>query len=149
VARQERRAEACRLLELVRLGDAYGTRPHELSGGMRQRVALARALAQERHVLLMDEPFAALDAITRDVLHEELMRIWAKTQISIIFVTHNVREAVRLGQRVLLMSSRPGRIVREWPVEIEGERRLESPGVSALSAEITEHLRQEIRRHAD
>jgi NitT/TauT family transport system ATP-binding protein len=77
------------------------------------------------------------------------MRIWAKTQISIIFVTHNVREAVRLGQRVLLMSSRPGRIVQEWPVEIEGERRLESPGVSALSAEITEHLRQEIRRHAD
>jgi NitT/TauT family transport system ATP-binding protein len=148
VPRRERRHETSRLLELVRLGGSYDRRPHELSGGMRQRVALARALAQERQVLLMDEPFAALDAITRDVLHEELARIWAKTQISIIFVTHNVREAVRLGQRVLLMSSRPGRIVREWPVEIAGERRLESPGVSALSAEITEHLRQEIRRHA-
>jgi NitT/TauT family transport system ATP-binding protein len=148
VHRRERRDEASRLLELVRLGDSYDRRPHELSGGMRQRVALARALAQERSVLLMDEPFAALDAITRDVLHEELIRIWAKTQVSIIFVTHNVREAVRLGQRVLLMSSRPGRIVREWSVEISGERRIESPGVSSLSAEITEHLREEIRRHA-
>jgi NitT/TauT family transport system ATP-binding protein len=149
VPRRQRRDEACRLLELVRLDGAHSRRPHELSGGMRQRVALARALAQERRVLLMDEPFAALDAITRDVLHEELVRIWAETGVSIVFVTHNVREAVRLGQRVLLMSSRPGRIVREWPVEIVGERRIESPGVSSLSREITDHLRQEIRRHAN
>ena len=148
VPRRERRPEAERLLDLVRLGGAYDTRPHELSGGMRQRVALARALGQERRVLLMDEPFASLDAITRDVLHEELVRIWAESGLSVIFVTHNVREAVRLGQRVLLMGSRPGRVIREWTIDIDGERRIESPAVAELSVEITEHLREEIRRHA-
>jgi NitT/TauT family transport system ATP-binding protein len=120
---------------------------HELSGGMRQRVALARALAQEGDLLLMDEPFAALDAITRDVLHEELTRIWTETGRAVIFVTHNVREAVRLGQRVVLLSSRPGRVAREWSVDIPQPRRIEDPDVSRLSAEITEDLRQEIARH--
>jgi NitT/TauT family transport system ATP-binding protein len=122
--------------------------PHELSGGMRQRVALARALGQEARILLMDEPFAALDAITRDVLHDELTRVWQETGLSIVFVTHNVREAVRLGQRVELMSSRPGRFVRRWTVDIEGPRRIESAGVAALASEITDDLRREIRRHA-
>ena len=114
---------------------------------MRQRVALARALAQEGDLLLMDEPFAALDAITRDVLHEELTRIWSETGRAVIFVTHNVREAVRLGQRVVLLSSRPGRVVREWRIDIPQPRRIEDADVSALSAEITEHLREEIARH--
>jgi NitT/TauT family transport system ATP-binding protein len=114
---------------------------------MRQRVALARALAQDSRLLLMDEPFAALDAITRDVLHEELTRIWAETGLSVLFVTHNVREAVRLAQRVVLLSSRPGRIVREWTVDIDQPRRIEDAQVSALSVEITEQLRGEIRRH--
>lgn len=148
VARSERRAEAERLLTLVHLAGTYDKRVHELSGGMRQRVALARALAQDPTLLLMDEPFAALDAITRDVLHEELMRIWHETGVSVVFVTHNVREAVRLGQRVLLMSSRPGRFVREWHVDIDGPRRIESPAVSELALEITDDLRREIRRHA-
>jgi len=148
VPRRERRDEAMRLLTLVHLETAAGKRPHELSGGMRQRVALARALAQRPNVLLMDEPFAALDAITRDVLHDELSRLWRATGVTIVFVTHNVREAVRLGERVLLMSSRPGRIVREYPVEITGQRRIESPAVAALSLQITDHLREEIRRHA-
>lgn len=143
-----RRARALELLEVVNLADAAEKRPHELSGGMRQRVALARALAQDRPVLLMDEPFAALDAITRDLLHEELERVWRETGRTIVFVTHNVREAVRLGQRVLLMSSRPGRIVREWQIADEGPRRIESPQVGTLSIEITEHLRREIRRNA-
>ncbi|WP_127783461.1 ABC transporter ATP-binding protein [Rhodococcus sp. X156] len=147
VGRAEAKEEARRLLDLVRLDDAYGKRPHELSGGMRQRVALARALAQQRDVLLMDEPFAALDAITRDVLHDELIRIWRATGVAIVFVTHNVREAVRLGQRVVLMSSRPGRVVRQWEVDITGERRIESPAVAALSTEITAVLREEIIRH--
>ncbi len=147
VPRRERRAEAERLLSLVRLDDAADKRVHQLSGGMRQRVALARSLAQESPVLLMDEPFAALDAITRDVLHDELTRLWTETGLSIVFVTHNVREAVRLGQRVILFSSRPGRIVREWPVYIPQPRRIESPDVAELSLEITDHLRQEIRRH--
>jgi NitT/TauT family transport system ATP-binding protein len=147
VPRSDRRAEAERLLELVRLKGAYGKRIHELSGGMRQRVALARALAQDSRLLLMDEPFAALDAITRDVLHEELTRIWAETNVSVLFVTHNVREAVRLAQRVVLLSSRPGRIAREWQVDIPQPRRIEDAAVAGLSVEITEHLREEIRRH--
>ena len=147
VARGARRAEAERLLSLVRLDGAADRRVHQLSGGMRQRVALARALAQSSPVLLMDEPFAALDAITRDVLHDELTRLWAETGLSIVFVTHNVREAVRLGQRVVLFSSRPGRIARQWRVDIPQPRRIESPAVAELSVEITEHLRQEIRRH--
>ncbi|MCC9309037.1 ABC transporter ATP-binding protein [Kitasatospora sp. RB6PN24] len=145
--REERRAEAERLLELVRLGGAHRKRIHELSGGMRQRVALARALAQGGQVLLMDEPFAALDAITRDLLHEELVRIWQERQLTVLFVTHNVREAVRLAQRVVLLSSRPGRIAREWRIDLPQPRRIESAAVADLSVEITEHLRGEIRRH--
>lgn len=148
VPRGQRAGRAAELLDLVHLGGAGDKRIHELSGGMRQRVALARSLAQEREVLLMDEPFAALDAITRDLLHDELERIWTQTGRTIVFITHNVREAVRLGQRVLLMSSRPGRIVREWTVDVGGERRIEAPEVAALAIEITDHLRQEIRRHA-
>ena len=148
VARPRRREEALRLLALVRLESAADKRPHELSGGMRQRVALARALAQQPRVLLMDEPFGALDAITRDLLHEELVRVWRETGVTVVFVTHNVREAVRLGGRVLLMSSRPGRIVAEYPVDIAGERRIESPAVADLSVLITDRLREEIRRHA-
>lgn len=147
VPRSERREETERLLELVRLKGAYRKRVHELSGGMRQRVALARALAQDSQLLLMDEPFAALDAITRDVLHEELTRIWSETRVSVLFVTHNVREAVRLAQRVVLMTSRPGRVSREWQVDIPHPRRIEDGDVAHLSAEITEELRGEIRRH--
>ncbi|MFF9688286.1 ABC transporter ATP-binding protein [Streptomyces sp. NPDC014623] len=147
VPKPDRRPEAERLLELVRLGGAHGKRVHELSGGMRQRVAMARALAQDSQLLLMDEPFAALDAITRDVLHDELTRIWRETNASVLFVTHNVREAVRLAQRVILLSSRPGRIAREWTVDIEQPRRIEDTAVAELSVEITEQLRGEIRRH--
>ncbi len=148
VARGERREKALALLDAVNLADAADKRPHELSGGMRQRVALARALAQDRPVLLMDEPFAALDAITRDLLHEELERVWRATGRTIVFVTHNVREAARLGQRVVLMGSRPGRIVQQWQVAKTTGRRIESPEVAALSVEITEQLRKEIRRNA-
>src|SRR5690242_20218106 len=147
VAKPERRGKAEELLELVRLKGAYGKRVHELSGGMRQRVAMARALAQESNLLLMDEPFAALDAITRDVLHDELTRIWAETGLSVLFVTHNVREAVRLAQRVVLLSSRPGRIAREWEVGIPQPRRIEDAPVAELAREITEELRGEICRH--
>jgi NitT/TauT family transport system ATP-binding protein len=148
VPRARRRLEAERLLALVNLEGQGRKRVHQLSGGMRQRVALARALAQDSKVLLMDEPFAALDAITRDVLHEELVRLWGEQGLSVVFVTHNVREAVRLGQRVVLMGSRPGRIVREWEVGLDQPRAIESPGVGSLSAEITAHLRQEISSHA-
>jgi NitT/TauT family transport system ATP-binding protein len=148
VARGERREKALALLDTVNLADAADKRPHELSGGMRQRVALARALAQDRPVLLMDEPFAALDAITRDLLHEELERVWRATGRTIVFVTHNVREAARLGQRVILLTSRPGRIGGEWRIAHTTGRRIESPEVAALSIEITDQLRKEIRRNA-
>ncbi|WP_344094134.1 ABC transporter ATP-binding protein [Microbacterium deminutum] len=148
VPRSERRDKALVLLATVNLADAAEKRPHELSGGMRQRVALARALAQDRPVLLMDEPFAALDAITRDLLHEELERVWRATGRTIVFVTHNVREAARLGQRVVLLGSRPGRVVQEWRIAKTTGRRIESPEVAALSVEITDQLRKEIRRNA-
>jgi len=148
VPRSERSARARELLDAVNLADAAEKRPHELSGGMRQRVALARALAQDRPVLLMDEPFAALDAITRDVLHEELERVWRRTGRTIVFVTHNVREAARLGQRVILLSSRPGRVAGEWRIAKTTGRRIESPEVSALSVEITARLRKELSRNA-
>ncbi len=146
--RAERKARAMELLAMVNLERSYQQRPHELSGGMRQRVAIARALAQGRSIMLMDEPFAALDAITRDLLHDELTLIWEETGLTVLFVTHNVREAVRLGQRVLLMSSRPGRFIREWEVSIAGTRRIDSPAVADLASQITDDLREEIRRHA-
>ncbi len=143
-ARPERVHE---LLALVQLDGFARRRPHELSGGMRQRVALARALAQEADVLLMDEPFGALDAMTRDLLHHELERIWSDRSLAVVFVTHNVREAVRLGDRVVLLSSRPGRVAAEFDIDVERPRRIESPEVSALAGEITARLRSEVRRH--
>src|SRR6202022_1330854 len=141
LARGERRHEVERLLTLVNLLGFEKRRPHELSGGMRQRVALARALAQNSDVLLMDEPFAAVDAITRDVLHEDLTQIWELAGITVIFVTHNVREAVRLGDRVVLMSSRPGKVAHTWWVDIPRPRRIEPAGGGALSRAITEGRR--------
>jgi NitT/TauT family transport system ATP-binding protein len=148
IPNRERREKVADLLELVHLSGFAGKRPHELSGGMRQRVALARALAQEARIVLLDEPFGSLDAITRDLLHEELERIWRDTGLTILFVTHNVREAVRLGQRVVLLSSRPGRAVAEFPVVIGGQRRIESPEVSALAITIGQQLSEQVRRHA-
>jgi NitT/TauT family transport system ATP-binding protein len=148
----ERRARVEELLASVHLSGFEKKRPHELSGGMRQRVALARALAQESQVLLMDEPFGALDAITRDLLHDELERVWTGgnatgVPLSIVFVTHNVREAVRLGDRVVLLSSRPGRVVSEFPVSIPRPRRIDSTEVAQISASITDALRKEVARH--
>jgi NitT/TauT family transport system ATP-binding protein len=147
VAGKERKQKARELLETVRLGGFGGKRPHELSGGMRQRVALARALAQDADVLLMDEPFGALDAMTRDVLHDELDRITAERALTVLFVTHNVREAVRLGDRVVLLSSRPGRVIEQYPVGVERPRRIDSAPVAELAATITDRLREEVSRH--
>jgi NitT/TauT family transport system ATP-binding protein len=146
---RERRERAAALLRLVGLGRFADLRPHELSGGMRQRVALARALAQDAEILLMDEPFGALDAITRDVMHDELERLWQERGLSVVFVTHNVREAVRLGDRVLVLSSRPGRVVAEYAVDIPRPRRIDSPEVALLAAEVVDRLRAEVRRHGE
>jgi len=148
MGRAERRQRAEELLEVVRLGGFGHKRPHELSGGMRQRVALARSLAQNADVLLMDEPFGALDAMTRDILHDELERIWREQHLTVLFVTHNVREAVRLGDRVVLLSSRPGRVIEDVRVPHPRPRRIDSPEVAELAATITDQLRAEVSRHA-
>jgi NitT/TauT family transport system ATP-binding protein len=141
--REEKTRYYLRLVHLLQFKDSY---THQLSGGMRQRVALARALATEPDVLLMDEPFAALDAQTRDLLHDELERIWSETGRTIIFVTHNVREAVRLGDRVALLTFRPGRVKREFTVELPRPRILEDTLVARSAAEILGELREEINR---
>lgn len=136
------------LLELVRLPGAHDKRPHELSGGMRQRVALARALAQECRVLLMDEPFGALDAITRDAMHDQTERIWAERGLTILFVTHNVREAARLGDRVIVMAPDPGRIASQTLVDLPRPRRMEDAAVAQVSGELHELLREhELEAH--
>ncbi|WP_214105739.1 ABC transporter ATP-binding protein [Acrocarpospora catenulata] len=113
-----RRERAMELLGLVGLADVAGQRPYELSGGMQQRAAIARALAPDPAILLMDEPFAALDALTRERLQEELRRIWQATGKTVLFVTHSVDEAVYLGTRVIVLSRRPGRIVLDQPSEL-------------------------------
>jgi NitT/TauT family transport system ATP-binding protein len=148
VPRNERPARVQQLLETVHLGGFADRRPHELSGGMRQRVAIARAFSQEADVLLMDEPFAALDAMTRDVLHDELERLWSDRLMTVVFVTHNVREACRLGDRIVMLTSRPGRVAAEFDVAITRPRRIESPEVSELAGIVTERLREEVRAHA-
>ncbi len=148
VPRRDRRERAEELLGRVHLAGFGEKRPHELSGGMRQRVALARALAQDAQILLMDEPFGALDAMTRDLLHDELERLWGELGLTVLFVTHNVREAVRLGERVIVLSSRPGRAVAEFAVPLPRPRRLEAPDVSALASVVRERLGEEVRLHA-
>ena len=147
VGKKDREAQARDYLKAVHLADFADRRPHELSGGMKQRVAIARTLATRAPVLLMDEPFGSLDAMTRDLLHDELESIWRERSLTVLFVTHNVREAVRLGDRVVLLSSRPGRIVAEYDVAIDRPRRIEDPAVSALAGEITAALRREVARH--
>jgi NitT/TauT family transport system ATP-binding protein len=149
VPKAERRSRVETLLETVHLQDFGGKRPHELSGGMRQRVALARAFAQDADVLLMDEPFGALDAMTRDVLHDELENLWQSRDLTIVFVTHNVREAARLADRIFVLSSRPGTVTAAMDNPIGRPRRIESPEVGQLAAAITDQLRQEVRRHAE
>ncbi len=148
VPKAERRERVAQLLETVHLHDFGHKRPHELSGGMRQRVALARAFAQDADVLLMDEPFGALDAMTRDVLHDELETLWLSRELTILFVTHNVREAARLADRIVVLSSRPGQVTAVLDNPIGRPRRIESPEVGQLAADITARLRQEVRRHA-
>ena len=149
VPRRERRDRARQLLDMVQLTEFADRQPHELSGGMRQRVAVARALAQGADILLMDEPFGSLDAMTRDLLHDELERIWLDTRLTVVFVTHDVREAVRLGDRVAVLTSRPGRVAAELDVDLDRPRQLSDPAVGRMAEQITERLRDEVVRHAD
>src|SRR5256886_16480088 len=146
IAKPQRDGSVSDYLRLVHLHKFKDSYVHQLSGGMRQRVALARALATEPDVLLMDEPFAALDAQTRDLLHDKLERIWAETRRTIIFVTHNVREAVRLGDRVVLFTFRPGRVKSEYKIELPRPRHLEDVHVAGSARESLNDLRGEIKK---
>ncbi len=143
---KKRREIARAFLNLVHLGRFENAYVHQLSGGMKSRVAIARALALNPSVLLMDEPFAALDAQTRDLLHEELQEIWQKTRQTVLFVTHNVREAVRLGDRVLVFTARPGRIKKEFKIELPRPREAASVGVLTTIQQIQKELREEIEK---
>ncbi|MEU6061022.1 ABC transporter ATP-binding protein [Streptomyces sp. NPDC047097] len=151
VPRRERADRARAYLDLVGLTGFEDRHPHELSGGMRQRVAIARSLAYDPDVLLMDEPFAALDAQTRESLQDELLRIWRRTGKTILFITHGIEEAVYLGQRVAVMTSRPGRIKRVVPIGL-GEQRAtaddlrSSPEFARYRHEIWSLLHDEVSR---
>jgi NitT/TauT family transport system ATP-binding protein len=144
---EKMKRRALDLIGLVGLNGFEQRYPRELSGGMQQRVGIVRALIHDPAILLMDEPFGALDAMTRDVMHDELERIWKETGSTILFVTHNVREAARLADRILVLTSRPGRVAAEFVVDIDRPRRIEAPDVSALTGQVTARLREEVARH--
>src|SRR5690349_4583201 len=146
VPRSERDDRVAAALEMVHLTHSGGKRPHELSGGMRQRVAIARALVMDPKVLLMDEPFAALDAQTRTLLHEQVQELWLKTHKTILFVTHSVGEAVRLADRIIVLSAHPGRVRREIRVQLSHPRNFDSPEISQLVHLVRREIEDEVNR---
>ena len=148
LTRNERREVAKYYLHLVGLDKFSDANIHELSGGMKQRVALARALAPNPRVLLMDEPFGALDALTREQLYGDIQRIWQERQKTIIFVTHNVREATCLGDRVVLFSPHPGRIQEQFQIDLVRPRDINSVSLAKYSSEITRALKRHLKSDA-
>jgi len=143
---KERRVVAQDALQRVGLSAAFDKRPDELSGGMRQRVAVARALAMRPKVLLMDEPFAALDVQTRQRMQDFLLDVWRDSGASILFVTHHIDEAVALADRVLVFTARPGKIKTIVPIDLPRPRNLFSAECERLRIELTQHLRDEVNR---
>ncbi len=141
--RQEIALEYLDMMNLIKFKDSY---IHELSGGMKQRVALARAWAMDPEILLMDEPFASLDAQTRDMLHDELQRIWERTKKTVIFVTHNVREAVCLGDRVIVLSALPAEIKACFQIDLKRPRHIEDLGLMEIVRSVLTELRSEIEK---
>jgi NitT/TauT family transport system ATP-binding protein len=142
--RSGREAKAREMLELVELADFAGQRPWQLSGGMQQRVAIARALALDPAILLMDEPFGALDEMTRERMNLELHRIWARTGTTVIFVTHSIPEAVFLSTQVVVMSARPGRITKVVPIDLPRDRTVETREMERYFQLVTE-VREALR----
>lgn len=147
VSKAERKKRAAELIDMVGLGGFETKRPNELSGGMQQRVGIARALAIEPQILLMDEPFGAVDEQTRRLLQEELLHIWEQTRVTVMFITHSMEEAVLLGDRVVLMSARPGRIAEIVDVPLQRPRSSDIGGLerSKEYVEITAHLWDRLR----
>ncbi|TGB04000.1 ABC transporter ATP-binding protein [Halobacillus salinus] len=133
-------------LKMVHLSRFQESYTHELSGGMQQRVAIARALAMDPKVLLMDEPFGALDEQTRHILHEELMKIWQETQKTILFVTHSIQEAIKLSDRVVVMGTRPGRIIADFNIDLPRPRQRDDEEVIALEKKVMNLLEGEINK---
>lgn len=148
IPKEVRREKALRYLKMVHLSRFADSYPHQLSGGMRQRVALARALAVDSDVLLMDEPFAALDAQTRYLLHRELQEIWQVTGKTIVFVTHSVEEAVLLADRVVVMAAHPGRIKKQFAIQLSRPRHMKNVDLAFLAGEILRELEEEVAKVA-
>lgn len=148
VPKEERREKAKKYLKMVHLTKFENSFVHELSGGMRQRVALARALSLDSDILLMDEPFSALDAQTKDILRHQLQKIWFETKKTIIFVTHDVNEAVFLGDRVLVMSANPGKVKKEFKIQLARPRDVDNLDVAYVAGEIMKVLKEEVEKVA-
>jgi NitT/TauT family transport system ATP-binding protein len=146
VARSQRQEQVAAVLRMVHLSNSAGKLVHELSGGMKQRVAIARALVMDPAVLLMDEPFAALDAQTRTLLHAQLQELWLQTQKTILFVTHSVGEAVRLADRIIVLHAHPGRIRREIQVALPHPRKFDTPEINALVKLVRAEIEDEVNR---
>jgi ABC-type nitrate/sulfonate/bicarbonate transport system ATPase subunit len=149
LARSDVDAITDELVRLVGLEHAAGRYPSQLSGGMKQRVAIARVLANNANVLLMDEPFGALDALTREQLQRELLQIWARTRVTVIFVTHSVEEAALLADRVLVMSAGPGHIESDIAIELPGPRDVSSPEFNAVRRDLARRLTSHMTRRRD
>lgn len=148
IPKEERREKALKYLKMVHLTKFQKSFIHELSGGMKQRVALARALTLNSKVLLMDEPFAALDSQTKSILQLELQQIWWETRKTIIFITHNVEEAVFLADKVIVMSANPGRVKKEFNIQLARPRQLESLDLAYLISDIMKELKEEVEKVA-
>jgi NitT/TauT family transport system ATP-binding protein len=148
VGRAERRRRADEAIEMVHLSHVVDRHPHELSGGMRQRVAIARALVLRPEVLLMDEPFSALDAQTRTILQDELERIWLETRPAVVFVTHNLLEAAHLADTIYLLSAGPGRVVQRYEVDVPRPRDEGDPRLVAIRQDMLGRMRAEVERAA-
>ena len=146
MSRREREERTDDALKLVHLKASAGKLIHELSGGMRQRVAIARAMVMDPAVLLMDEPFAALDAQTRTLMHAQLQELWGQTRKTILFVTHSVGEAVRLADRIIVLHAHPGRIRREVRVDLPHPRNFDSPDITELVRLVRREIEDEVNR---
>ncbi|SDH56554.1 NitT/TauT family transport system ATP-binding protein [Alteribacillus persepolensis] len=144
--KEEAKERAKYFLKLVHLSKFINSYPHELSGGMKQRVSIARTLAFDPDILLMDEPFGALDEQTRSMLHKEVQYIWQETQKTVVFVTHNIRESILLSDRIVLMGTRPGRIVEIFDVPLERPRKPSSDEFGELEEKIQQKLAKEIEK---